>query len=120
MRDTKEYRAYLKSDIWKGKRQLVLDTKGSECENCGENALGNLQIHHVTYDRIYHEHIDDFEVLCGTCHNDHHIWESNNRKKRAAINTFMTKKYGEYWEDGQSYDSALEEFDDWLEEKEEY
>ena len=113
---TKEYKDYLKSDIWKGKRELVLDTLGKKCKKCCTHK--NLQVHHKTYDRIFHECIEDFEVLCFKCHVIYHGSESDIRKKRAAINTYMTKKYNPGWQKYITYDVAWDEFDDWLEEKE--
>ena len=43
------------------------------CEGCGGMfARRDVEIHHVTYVRIYYERPNDLEVLCGKCHKARH------------------------------------------------
>ena len=59
-----EYKlAYLQSPQWyllKTKRLIIANYK---CECCGSNS--QLQCHHITYERLTRERIDDLVILCG-------------------------------------------------------
>lgn len=46
---------------------------GFRCGRCAGKR--SLEVHHRTYDRLGWELDEDLEVLCGTCHADHHIAE---------------------------------------------
>ena len=75
---TKQYRDYLKSPEWQQLRQKVfqraLRNAGSNnlhgiCERCGYQPWKPcLQLHHKTYENIYHEKLDDLILLCPRCH----------------------------------------------------
>lgn len=80
---TKEsYRAYLKSDSWKAKRQAIYqraltnansNNRFGICELCGYEPFKNcLQVHHKTYVRVGKEHLDDLILLCPYCHKKAH------------------------------------------------
>ncbi|MDU2670579.1 MAG: hypothetical protein E7C49_01080 [Clostridium sp.] len=64
------YHEYLKSKSWIKKRNKALKRAGYKCQVCGYNK--NLQVHHNTYERIYHEHKQDLVVLCWKCHATFH------------------------------------------------
>jgi len=105
---------YYLSNIWQGVRRRVLKRDGHKCRKCGKRY--GLQIHHLTYDRLYHEHDDDLITLCITCHKQ----ADNEREYFSAMDTYMTKKYGEMWEYDWDREVAEEEFTDWLDHKREY
>lgn len=65
------YRAYLRSAEWKEKRKEFIEAANGECEECGSK--GKLQVHHLSYDNVGDENIDDVEVLCKDCHEDKEI-----------------------------------------------
>ena len=68
------YSDYLKSDKWKYIRDYVLRRDGNQCTRCG--AIGT-EVHHLSYDNIFHEEWDkckDLITLCKDCHDrEHHI-----------------------------------------------
>jgi 5-methylcytosine-specific restriction endonuclease McrA len=70
----KEYHKYLKSADWKSNRLDVLKRDSFSCRRCGENGRpGNeLDVHHLTYERIYHEELRDLITLCRGCHGEVH------------------------------------------------
>ena len=70
------YKKYLKSEVWKAKKDIVYNIYGKICSRCPSTKF--LQVHHLTYDRLGFEHIEkDLIPLCGTCHQkDHHIFHS--------------------------------------------
>jgi 5-methylcytosine-specific restriction endonuclease McrA len=61
-----EYQYYLQSDQWKTKRRKILQRAGYRCELCRK--AKPLQIHHLTYERIFNERMDDLQAVCDRCH----------------------------------------------------
>lgn len=55
--------AYLKSAQWNELRLERLRIAQNKCEHCGSTK--QLQCHHITYERLTQEHIDDLAILCG-------------------------------------------------------
>lgn len=62
----KEYQEYLQSSHWKKISKERRNLDGNKCRTCGY--VDNLEVHHVCYDRIGHEFIDDLITLCHDCH----------------------------------------------------
>lgn len=62
-----EYRAYLLSDKWQSKARKVRERADFKCEKCGQNTNG-LDVHHQTYDHVFHERLDELMCLCRECH----------------------------------------------------
>ena len=71
-----KYYTYLLSKEWKLIRKKILSRDGNRCQWCGD--YHSLHIHHLTYDRVYHEDLDDLITLCSQCHENYH-----KRKKYA-------------------------------------
>lgn len=70
---------YLASDEWKTKRLARLQIDNYQCANCSSTT--NLNIHHITYERLGYENIDtDLLTLCKTCHHDLHKIAGYDRK----------------------------------------
>lgn len=68
-----QYQEYLRSDHWRDIRESKLTTAGYKCEKCGKDAIdANLEVHHLTYDRIGKERFGDLQVLCRNCHKATH------------------------------------------------
>lgn len=59
------YGAYLASREWGLKKRAVHARSGGRCERC--HAPAN-QVHHVTYERLYHERLSDLLDVCRPCH----------------------------------------------------
>lgn len=66
------YNIYLKSWHWKIKRWMKL-TQGRfynfgkvVCEKCGSQE--RIIVHHVTYERLWHERLSDLQRICWRCH----------------------------------------------------
>ena len=64
------YGEYLKSDLWRKKRENILDILGRKCNRC--KTKYSLIIHHITYDSVGNEKMEDVEVLCYKCHREEH------------------------------------------------
>ncbi len=61
-----EYKAYLQSDRWREVREQRLHIGRWKCAACEETR--DLEIHHLTYERIFKEEMADLIPLCKRCH----------------------------------------------------
>lgn len=66
------YNDYLRSPHWRDLRRLAAAELPNVCL-CG--ATEQLQLHHMTYERLGHEQLVDLIWLCATCHNLTHVLE---------------------------------------------
>ncbi len=68
-----KYAAYLKSPQWAALRKKVLDRDKNVCQGCGKTCTPFvLEIHHLTYERIFREMLFDLVAVCHTCHDKIH------------------------------------------------
>ena len=104
---------YYQSKEWQAKRLVILQRAKYQCEKCGANL--KLDIHHLTYKNLYHELPEDLVALCRECHKKADAIRSHTNWYNNALDTYMSKKYGEDFE----YQDA-EEFDNWLQSKGEF
>jgi 5-methylcytosine-specific restriction endonuclease McrA len=71
-RRRREYLEYLRSEVWRGKRNAALEAFGRICSRCRATGSG-LHVHHRTYRRFGgREVLSDLEVLCKSCHAQKH------------------------------------------------
>jgi hypothetical protein len=74
MSHQENYEDYLKSDHWYFMiilKRLQVDNK---CEICGSSH--GLEVHHLTYERLGNENLEDLQVLCSYHHKKVHGIES--------------------------------------------
>ncbi len=63
-----EKKAHLKSEFWKSLKEERTKIAGKDtCEACGNN-IAQLDLHHITYENLGFESIDDLRLLCRNCH----------------------------------------------------
>lgn len=93
------YDQYLATPHWKAMRAAKLRQAGHECERCGEPAMEmegawfGLEVHHLTYERVGHEHFDDLMVLCRPCHAAQHGLEANAAEARRWARVRAARRY---------------------------
>jgi 5-methylcytosine-specific restriction endonuclease McrA len=84
---------YLYSSHWREFRKSVLKAQRGRlgrniCEHCPKDAneMGecDLQIHHLTYERLGEERIEDVEILCEKCHDKIHLRDNKSRARHRA------------------------------------
>lgn len=63
-------KTYMASPEWKAKRKEKLQEVGQRCQGCSSDE--RLEVHHLTYERLGHERLEDLMVLCHTCHAAEH------------------------------------------------
>lgn len=68
--DKQKYREYLESPEWKEKRTAVMERCNYWCEDCRRERA--VHVHHLTYERIYNEDLEDLIGVCKSCHEDRH------------------------------------------------
>lgn len=84
-----KYADYLRSPEWRAKADAVLERDRGRCRRCDAAAE---DVHHLTYERIFCEDLDDLIALCRTCHELDHkrlgLEESRRQEglQRAAQN----------------------------------
>jgi 5-methylcytosine-specific restriction endonuclease McrA len=65
-----EYQAHFASATWKAFRQDTLIAARWTCE-CGDSGP-DVEVHHLTYERLGKEKPEDIIVLCPPCHRERH------------------------------------------------
>ena len=108
MQYTNEYREYLFSPKWHRIRQRKFKQVGRKCELCG--ALDKIEVHHLTYQRLFRERLGDLQVLCKSCH----PLADESRRRAKAIDTYMRKVAGDNWRSQITDSEAATQFDGWL------
>lgn len=81
---------YYESPQWKSKRLQKLRLVGHKCEVCGRT--GSLDVHHLNYNHLYDELMEDLQALCRY----HHVIADGNREYASGLSTFVYKKHGDY------------------------
>lgn len=69
-----DYDEYIHSEAWSKKRQERLRIDGFKCQRCG--ATEKLEVHHVTYNTLGNENMNDLITLCELCHTKIHAVDS--------------------------------------------
>ena len=71
------YHDYLKSDLWKEKREQALCAAGNKCQVC--NSPNKINVHHREYPKNWGDEPQSFlTVLCDRCHR---LFHKGPRKK---------------------------------------
>lgn len=113
------YEQYMQSDQWRKLREICITSADGRCERCGasENDV-QIEVHHLTYERLGREDPDDLQVLCVTCHivaDAERAEEVQSDLAYRRLDGWATKVYGPDWEETIGFDDAEEAFDEWLE-----
>jgi len=70
-----EYANYLQSYEWKRKQKYIMEKYGYRCALCFKPAVN---VHHLTYDRVYLEDERDLIAVCKDCHDFLHGFNKDN------------------------------------------
>ena len=60
------YKNYLHGEVWSGKRKAVWERCGGTCERCRLHPMDD--VHHLTYENLFFEPLEDLWGLCRGCH----------------------------------------------------
>src|SRR5690348_5248702 len=89
------YIEYLSSPEWKAKRKAVKERCSNICERCHRYLVDD--VHHLTYDRVYDEPLEDLQGLCAGCHDFQHN-HSGIDPLRKSIRVTVSWKIIEFWD----------------------
>lgn len=78
-----KYGRYLASREWGLLKEQVHKRAGGKCERCKNNKID--AVHHLTYERIYCERLDDLQAICTPCHEFTH---GKSNVDPAAVRTY--------------------------------
>lgn len=62
----KERNRYYASREWAKLREAVRTRSGNKCERCKKNKMD--AVHHLTYENVGHEPLEDLQAICDPCH----------------------------------------------------
>lgn len=62
----RDYNEYLLSPEWAALRLKVFARANWKCEGCGDNRA--TEVHHKTYEHVFHEFMFELLALCHNCH----------------------------------------------------
>lgn len=85
----KQYKRYLNTKKWKDKRIELFNIRGEKCEKCGSK--NDLHIHHLTYENIFNEKLEDLQILCKFCHKAEHNGRFNKKKDKKTQRDILQK-----------------------------
>ena len=68
------YGDYLSSDIWKKKRNKVMERANGICEGCGDSPA--VEVHHISYEHVEHEFLFELVAVCSECHDRIHATQT--------------------------------------------
>jgi len=60
------YKEYLKSDYWLSIREQVYERDNHKCKLCDSGK--HICVHHLSYENLYNERLEDLITLCRKCH----------------------------------------------------
>jgi hypothetical protein len=122
----RRYEEYINSAVWGEKCRRVLDRAVGRCEGCGVPGM-RLEVHHLTYEHLGDERLDELKALCPECHKKadeerraemaaaiRRRWEEEREEEH--FERWARKFYGEDFFDSADYDDlrdARERFDEW-------
>jgi hypothetical protein len=93
--DNAGYAKYLRSAQWKAKCKAVRERCSNVCERCRKYLVD--EVHHLTYDHVYNEPLQDLQGLCGACHSFLHD-KSGTDPVVTSIMVKVTNRQIEYWD----------------------
>lgn len=97
-----EYQQYLRSPQWREKRDAVLKRAGGKCEECtreykirgkwnGYMVWPVQEVHHLTYERVGNENLDDLIGLCKRHHHAEHFVDPKREREFAEMKRRMAE-----------------------------
>ena len=120
------YDRYISSQRWRDKRERALESAHYKerywCQDCGwDFPKDQLEVHHLTYERLGREKDSDLIVVCSRCHQKQDKLRAKRGREKsssalyeAQLDGWATAVYGEEWYC--DHDPAIidKEFRNWL------
>jgi len=109
------YMKHMKSRAWKELRDEVLERDEHCCQVCARDKE-RLEMHHVSYDNLFNETVDDLVTLCHGCHRQIHKIQKAQRYKEYKGRTLpvarprrmrINKVHLKMYEDGVPFEERI-------------
>ncbi len=100
------YQEYLNSPHWQRLRVRILKRDGYKCTQCNETK--ELDVHHLSYDRLGQERDEDVATLCRRCHNDEYYYQGCIEPTEKMIAKQISVTQVEYQDKKQKIIAGLE------------
>lgn len=113
-----EYKTHLNSPEWATTRSQKLEEADYECQRCGDSGVP-LEVHHLTYDRLGHEWLEDLLVVCHECHeleDEERAERTRDRQWSARVDGYARRRWGEDWGLSHEWYQAEDALMAWLDE----
>lgn len=101
-----DYDTYIHSPEWKAKRIIAFKYLGRKCHSC--KSTKQLEVHHLNYENLFNESLEDVEILCNACH----PVGDDIRATKKGYETWLRNKYGE-WANHYDDEFEYEKFQNW-------
>jgi hypothetical protein len=85
-----DYQARINHTSWETKRAQRIELDHGHCMLCGSTE--ELHVHHNTYDRLWHEEMDDLITVCKVCHDVFTNHLRNERYKKREYRVEQTER----------------------------
>lgn len=80
------------SEKWVEIKNKLFAERGKVCERC--RSTERIQVHHLHYDNLFNEQLEDLMVLCVNCHRkEHGLRPARKRKKKTHVARVMAFMY---------------------------
>lgn len=74
-----DYYEYLETTHWAETKKAAYRHHGMRCSECGSHK--KLQMHHLSYENIGHESMEDLTPLCAECHTFTHTGKTDDPER---------------------------------------
>jgi hypothetical protein len=98
----RNYDAYIKSNVWRARRNAIMNLHSHQCWITGQKAD---HVHHITYAHVCQEKVNELMPLCKTVHDLIHLAPGRNAYEktcnhlgRSAVENFQREFAGLTWE----------------------
>ena len=90
---SQQYQRYVgnRSPEWLAKREEAFETHGRYCCTC--KTKYPLVVHHLTYDRLEYETMDDLQILCWNCHDEIHGERDEDAHWEKRVDGFLDDEW---------------------------
>lgn len=85
--DREKYNAYLCSREWSVLREKVRERCRGKCERCRVMPMD--AVHHLTYERKYHELLEDLQAICSPCHEFTHGKSQSDPRQNSRVIRYL-------------------------------
>jgi hypothetical protein len=114
MSQSTNYWEYLGSIEWQKKRDEALERAGYCCEHAGCENDDDLQVHHLSYERLGYELLSDVIVLCEYHHKAYEARRGNAPSECIEFDEWAVINFGEDWKDTMASSQAHDLYRDYL------